>query len=110
MNLDTGAAVNTFTLNLHPEVAGDGRFHQTVSDELILVGGAWQCQGYNENGLLGSLNGRLTWSAQSFVQKSRAKEEIDFRHRVETLQCFKSLECVQNVFACCLFVVFPSSS
>ena len=29
---------------------------------------------------------------------------------VETPQCFKSLECAQNVFACCPFVVFPSSS
>ena len=29
---------------------------------------------------------------------------------VETPQCFNSLECAQNVFACCPFVVFPSSS
>ena len=29
---------------------------------------------------------------------------------VETPQCFKSLECARNVFACCPFVVFPSSS
>ena len=28
--------------------------------EWIPDGGAWQCQGYDENGLLGSLNGRLT--------------------------------------------------
>ena len=84
--------------------------HRTVSDELILVGGAWQCQGYNGKRITWISEWKTYWSAQSFVQKSRAKEEIDFRHRVETLQCFKSLECVQNVFACCLFVVFPSSS
>ena len=51
MNLDTGAAVNTFPLHLGPEGAGDGRW--------IPDGGAWQFQGYDENGLLRSLNGRL---------------------------------------------------
>ena len=49
MNLDTGAAVNTFPLNFGPDGAGDGSFHRTAS------GG-----GYDENGLLRSLNGRLT--------------------------------------------------
>ena len=60
MNLDTGAAVNTFPLNFGPEGAGDGRFYRTESGEWILDGGAWQFQGYNENGLLRSLNGGLT--------------------------------------------------
>ena len=59
MNLDTGAAVNTFPLNFGPEGAGDGRFYRTASGEWIPDGGAWQFQGYNENGLLRSLNGRL---------------------------------------------------
>ena len=58
MNLDT--AVNTFPLNFAPEGAGDGRFYRTASGEWILDGGAWQFQGYDENGLLRSLNGRLT--------------------------------------------------
>ena len=40
MNLDTGAAVNTFPLNFGPEGAGDGRFYRTVSDEWIPDGGA----------------------------------------------------------------------
>ena len=60
MNLDTGAAVNTFPLNFGPEGAGDGRFYRTASGEWIPDCGAWQFQGYVENGLLRSLNGRLT--------------------------------------------------
>ena len=60
MNLDTGAAVNTFPLNFGPDGAGDGRFCRTASGEWILDGGAWQFKGYDENGLLRSLNGRLT--------------------------------------------------
>ena len=60
MNLDTGAAVNTFPLNFGPEGAGDGRFYLAASGEWIPDGGAWQFQGYDENGLLRSLNGTLT--------------------------------------------------
>ena len=60
MNLDAGAALNTFQLNFGPDGAGDVGFDRTVSGEWIPDGGAWQCQGYDENGLLGSLNGRLT--------------------------------------------------
>ena len=53
-------AVNTFPLNFGPEGAGHGRFYRTASGEWIPDGGAWNCQGYDENGLLRSLNGRLT--------------------------------------------------
>ena len=60
MNLDTGAAVNTFPLNSSPDGAGDGRFWRTASGEWIPDGGAWQFQGYDANGLCRSLNGRLT--------------------------------------------------
>ena len=60
MNLDTVAAVNTFPLNFGSEGAGDGRFYLTASGEWILDGGTWQFQGYDENGLLRTLNGRLT--------------------------------------------------
>ena len=35
MNLDTGAAVNTFPLKFGPEGAGDGRFYRTASGEWI---------------------------------------------------------------------------
>ena len=42
MNLDTGAAVNTFPLNFGPEGAGDGRFYRTASGEWIPDGGAWR--------------------------------------------------------------------
>ena len=59
MNLDTGAAV-PFPLNCGPETAGDGRLYRTASGEWIPDGEAWQFQGYGENGLLRSLNGRLT--------------------------------------------------
>ena len=53
-----GAAVNnTFPLIFGPRA---GRFYRTASGEWIPDGGAWQFQGYDENGLLRSLNGRLT--------------------------------------------------
>ena len=38
----------------------DGIFHGTASGEWIPDGGACQREGYDENGLLRSLNGRLT--------------------------------------------------
>ena len=60
MNLDPGAAVNTFPLNFGPEGAGDGSFYRTASGEWIPDGGAWQIQGNDESGLLRSLSGRLT--------------------------------------------------
>ena len=56
MNLDTGAAVKTFPLNFGPNGAGDGRFCRTASGECIPDGGAWQFQGYDENGSCRSLN------------------------------------------------------
>ena len=52
--------MNTFPLNFGPEGARDGRFYRTASGEWIPDGGAWQFQGYDENGLLRSLNGRQT--------------------------------------------------
>ena len=62
MNLDTGAAVNTFPfpLNFGPEEGGDGRFYRTASGGWIPDVGARQLLGYDENGLLRSLNGRPT--------------------------------------------------
>ena len=54
------AALNTFPLNFGPEGAGDGRFYRTASGRWIPDGGAWRFQGYDGNGLLRSLNGRLT--------------------------------------------------
>ena len=55
MNLDTGAAVNTFPSNFGPAGITGGCFYDWIPD-----GEAWQFQGYNENGLPRSLNGRLT--------------------------------------------------
>ena len=77
MNLDTGAAVNTLPLNFGPDGAGDGRFCRTASGEWIPDGGAWQFQGYDENGLLRSLNGRLT----SAHKKVCSSGEIAFKGR-----------------------------
>ena len=37
MNLDTGAAVNTFPLNSGPSGAGDGRFFRTASGGFLMV-------------------------------------------------------------------------
>ena len=56
INLDAGAAVNTFPLNSSLERIGDGRFYQTASGEWIPDGGAWQIQGYDENGSPRSLS------------------------------------------------------
>ena len=59
-----------------PDGAGDGRFYRTASGEWVPDGGAWQFQGYDENGLLRSVNGRLTGvhnvlcSAASRVQRT----------------------------------------
>ena len=71
MNLDIGAAVNRFPLSFGPEGAGDGRFYRTASGDWIPDGGAQQLRGYDENGLLRSLNGRLTDAHESVVQCCR---------------------------------------
>ena len=47
-------ALNTFPSNFGPEGIGDGSFCDWIPD-----GEAWQFQGYDENGLPRSLNGRL---------------------------------------------------
>ena len=52
MNLDIGAAVNTFPSNFVPEGIGDGHFYDWIPD-----GEAWQFQGYDEVGKPRSLNG-----------------------------------------------------
>ena len=73
MNLETGAAGNTFSLNFAPEVAGDGRYYRTASGDWIPDGGAWQFQGYDENGFS---ERKTHWCTQSFVlQRSRAKDD-----------------------------------
>ena len=59
MVLERGAAVNTFPLPFGPDGAGDGRFCRIASGEWVLDGGVWQFQGYDESGLLRSLNGRF---------------------------------------------------
>ena len=84
MNLDTGAAVNTFPWNFGPDGKGDGKIYRTASGEGIPDGGAWQFQGYDENGLLRSLNGRLTGahkllcSAAEIARKGR--QDFYFGH------------------------------
>ena len=81
MNLDTGAAANTFPWNFGPDGAGDGRFCRTASGEWILDGGAWQFQGCDGNGLLRSLSARLTGVHTKFcaaLQRSRAEDDEIF--------------------------------
>ena len=60
MDLDTGAAANTYPLNFGPDGAGDGRFYRTARGGWIPDDGASRFKGYDENGLLRSLNGRLS--------------------------------------------------
>ena len=84
MILDTGAVANTIPLNIGPDGSGDGRFYRTASGGWIPDGGAWQFQGYDENGLLRSLNGRVTGvhtvlcSAAEISCKGR--QDFDFGH------------------------------
>ena len=69
--------MNIFPLNFGPEGARDGRFFRTAIGECILDSGAWQFQGYDEDGLLRSLNGRLTGVHKvcAVRQKSRAEDD-----------------------------------
>ena len=60
MNLVSRAAVNTCPLNFGPDGAGNGRFFRTASGECILDVEPGSFQGYDENDLCRSLNGRLT--------------------------------------------------
>ena len=80
LSLYTGAAVNTFPLNFGPDGAGDGRFYRTASGEWIPDGGAWQFEGYDENGLLRSLKGRITGAHQVLcsVAEIACKRRQDF--------------------------------
>ena len=75
VNLDTGNG---------PEGAGDGRFYRTVPEvNGFLMVELGRFQGYDENGLLRSLNERRTWCAQSFVQcgKNRVQRTTGFLPR-----------------------------
>ena len=97
MNLDTGAAVNTFTLNFGPDGAGDGRFYRTASGECVPDGGAGQFQGNDKkNGFPRSLNGRLTgehkvlcaaeiacYEHQDFYVKHKGGYMIPTRSKIE---------------------------
>ena len=70
--------MNTFSpLNFGPDGAGDERFYRTASGEWVPDGRAWQFQGYNENGLLRSLNGRLTGVHEGVVQCCRDRVAKD---------------------------------
>ena len=72
--------MNTFPLNFGPDGAGDGIFCRTASGEWIPDGGAWQFQGYDENGLLRSLNGRLTGAHKVLCSAAEIarKDQQDF--------------------------------
>ena len=73
MGGDEPGFLNTFPLNFGPDGAGDGRFYRAASGEWIPDGGAWQFQGYDENGLLRSLNGRR----RAVLQRSRAMDDMN---------------------------------
>ena len=74
--------MNTFPLNFVPEGAGDGRFYRTAGGEWIPNDGAWQFQGYDENGLLRSLNGILTGVHKVLCSAAEiaCKGRQDFHH------------------------------
>ena len=76
--------MNTIPLNFGPEGAGDGRFYRTASGELIPDVEACQFQGYDENGLLRSLNGRLTGAHKVLCSAAeiacKARQDFYFGH------------------------------
>ena len=74
MNPDTGAAVNTFPLNIGPDGAGDGRFHRTASGEWILDGGGRQFQGRKRIAQISEC--KTHWCTQSVVQCCRDRDQI----------------------------------
>ena len=78
MNLDTGAAVNTCSWNFGPDGEGDGWFCRAASGECILGSEAWQFQGYDENGVRRSLNGRLTRNTQYAVLEKLLMMSVKF--------------------------------
>ena len=67
-------------MNFGPEGGRDGRFYRTASGEWIPDGGASQFKGYDENGLLRSLNGRLTGAHEVLCSAAEiaCKGEQDF--------------------------------
>ena len=77
LNLDTGAAVDTFPLSFGPDGAGGGRFYRTASGEWILDGGAWPFQRYDENGLPRSLS-RMYTKVLCSAAEIACKEQQDF--------------------------------
>ena len=72
--------MNTCPLNFGPDGAGDGRFYRTASGEWIPDGGPWQFQGYDENGLLRSLNGRLTGTQSAAEIAYKGRQDLYFGH------------------------------
>ena len=91
MNLDTGAAVNTFPLIFSPEGIGDRSFYDWIPD-----GEAWQSQGYDENGLPRSLNGRLTGCTPSVVQRCRDRVQRTTRFLLRTCRWIHDSYSQQN--------------
>ena len=72
MNLDVGAAVNTFPLNFGPDGAGGGRFFGTASGvSVFLTVELWQFQGYDDNGLCRSLTEDSRMYTKFFAQCGR---------------------------------------
>ena len=67
----------------------NGRFYRTASGEWIPDGEAWQFQGYDDNGLLRSLNGRLTWCTKccAVLQRSRLEPRNEVNRDQQCKRC-----------------------
>ena len=68
MNLDTGAAMNTFLLNFGTEVSGDGRFYRTASGEWIPDGWNLAIPRIRSKWIDQISESKTHWCSQSFVQ------------------------------------------
>ena len=68
-------------MNLEQEM---GRFYRTASGEWILDGGAWQFQGYDENGIAWIFERETHWSSRSFVQCGRNRVQRTTRILLRT--------------------------
>ena len=80
MNLDTGAAVNTFPVNFSPEGMGDEGFYDWIPD-----GEAWQYQGYDEKSFAQISEWKTHRCTPSVVQCCRDRVQRTTRLHFETL-------------------------
>ena len=81
--------MNAFPLNVGPDGAGDGRSCSTD-------GGGWQFQGYDENRLCRSLNGRLIGAHKLLRSAGEIACKVTTRFLLGMRPCFRDFSAQQN--------------